>query len=349
LERQFDSMRSWLDEGVDRAPDGLWHPDKWQLADWLDPSAPPEDPGNGRTDSILVANAYLVHTTQVFSRLCRALGKDDLADRYNEESQRLKALFQQRYITQDGNLMSTSQTGIGLAVQFGLYPDNAAQRQTAGKALERLVRIARFNISTGFAGTPVICHALTRVGKPQLAYRMLLETRCPSWLYPIVAHDATTIWERWDSMLPDGRVNPGSMTSFNHYALGAIADWLHGTVGGISPLEPGWRVIRVRPVPGGNLRFASVAFDGPYGRVACGWTWDAATHAFKMTLVVPPSCSAIVTLPCEIRGDFSEGNEPERTVGSGEHSFECLYDAGEWPPKPKIGGYQRMPPDTIAV
>lgn len=350
LERQFESMQVWLDQGVDRAPDGLWNPNKWQLSDWLDPSAPPEDPGNGRTDSILVANAYLIHTTTVFSYLCQVVGKTDLADRYAHDAGRLKTVFQRRYISPEGNLMSTSQTGISLAVQFGLYPEDAVQRQTAGRALERLVRNARFNISTGFAGTPVISHALTSVGRPQLAYRMLLETNCPSWMYPIVSHDATTIWERWDSMLPDGRINPGQMTSFNHYALGAVADWLHGTVGGISPLEPGWRVIKVRPVPGGNLTCAKVSLEGPYGLVACEWTWGPGGK-FNMNLTVPPSSSAIVTMPSKenVLHEYGMAEELTVTVFSGVHSFECTFDAGEWPPKPFIAANQSIPPDTIAT
>ncbi|KAJ3961467.1 hypothetical protein N0V92_001815 [Colletotrichum tropicale] len=346
LERQFASMQAWLDQGVDRASDGLWNPEKWQLADWLDPTAPPDDPGNGRTDSILVANAYLVRTTLVFSRLCAELGKADLAARYAGDGERLKKLFQRRYITPEGNLMSSSQTGLALAFQFGLYPNDAFQRQTAAKALEKLVRTARFHISTGFAGTPVISHALTTIGRPQLAYRMLLETTCPSWMYPVVAMGATTIWERWDSMLPDGRINPGQMTSFNHYALGAVADWLHGTVGGISPLEPGWKVIRVRPVPGGNLTSAKVSFDGPYGRVACQWKLEGSN--FKMKLSVPPSCSAVVTLPSGLREGFDEDGEPTLQVSSGVHEFECAFEAGEWPPKPLVAANQPMPPDTIA-
>ncbi|KAM5350328.1 hypothetical protein ACJ41O_006833 [Fusarium nematophilum] len=345
LQRQFASMRAWLDEGVDRAPDGLWNPDKWQLADWLDPSAPPEDPGNGRTDNILVANAYLVHTTLVFAKLCAVLGKSDLAEKYTRDGDRLKTLFQRRYITPEGNLMSTSQTGISLAVKFGLYPEDKSQRKTAATALERLVRTARFHISTGFAGTPVISHALTEIGRPQLAYRMLLETTCPSWLYPVVSMNATTIWERWDSMLPDGRINPGQMTSFNHYALGAVGDWLHGVVGGISPHEPGWRVIRVRPVPGGNITSAKVSFEGPYGLVACEWRLE--DSKFSMSLRVPPNCSALVTLPSELRKEYS-GEEETRMVQSGLHDFECVFDAGEWPPKPMIAANQSMPEDTIA-
>lgn len=348
LERQFGSMQAWLDEGVDRAPDGLWNPDKWQLSDWLDPIAPPEDPGAGRTDGILVANAYLIHTTLVFARLCGVLGKDDLEKKYTADGERLKALFQRRYITAEGNIMSSSQTGIALTVRFNLYPESEEQRQTAATALDRLIRYARFNIATGFAGTPVICHALTEIGKPQLAYRMLLETRCPSWLYA-VSMGATTIWERWDSMLTDGRINPGEMTSFNHYALGSVADWLHGSVGGISPLDAGWKRIKVRPVPGGNLTSAKAAFDGPYGRVVCEWEVTA-EGGFKMTVTVPPNSSAVVTLPSELRDAYftSEKEEPSRTVGSGTHTFECQFNPGEWPPKPLISANKSMPPDTIA-
>ncbi|RKK19648.1 hypothetical protein BFJ66_g12672 [Fusarium oxysporum f. sp. cepae] len=346
LERQFDSMHAWLERGVDRAPDGLWNPDKWQLADWLDPSAPPEDPGNGRTDNILVANAYLVHTTLVFSKLCSVLGKTELAAKYAQDGERLKVLFQRRYITAEGNLMSTSQTGLGLAIRFGLYPENDEQRKTAGKALDRLVRTARFHISTGFAGTPVISHALSEIGRSQLAYRMLLETTCPSWLYAVVSHDATTVWERWDSMLPDGLINPGQMTSFNHYALGAVGDWLHGTVGGISPHEPGWRVIRVRPIPGGNITSAKVSFNGPYGLVACEWKLEG--QRFIMSLTIPPNCSALVTLPSEVRKDFTCEEEATRVLYSGHHSLECQFYAGEWPPKPMVAANQPMPVDSIA-
>jgi alpha-L-rhamnosidase len=335
LERQFASMKAWLDHGIKRADDGLWDPNIFQLGDWLDPNAPPDDPGKATTDSILVANAYLTHVTLEFARLCAVLGKTELAAEYESAGKKHKAQFQRRYLTPDGNIMSNTQTGIALAIQFGLLVEEDAPREFAASSLEKLVRTARFHISTGFAGTPVIAHALTAIGRPQLAYRMLLETGCPSWLYPVVKWQATTIWERWDSMLPDGRVNPGEMTSFNHYALGAVADWLHGSVGGISPLEPGWKVIRVRPVPGGNLTSAKVSFDGPYGLVVCSWSLRGAAHnEFHMTLTVPPNSSAVVTLPSELRRDNKICQESTRSVGSGTHEFQCVCNLDPWPPKP---------------
>jgi len=150
-------------------------------------------------------------------------------------------------------------------------------------------------------------------------------------------------------MLPNGRINPGQMTSFNHYAYGSVADWLHTTVGGISPHEPGWRVIRVRPVPGGNLTSANVSFGGPYGLVACQWTWKE--EMFSMTVTVPPNCSAIVTLPNELSTEYEveDNSEFSRLVLSGTHTFDCKFDAGEWPPKPFIGSFLDMPEDRIAV
>ncbi len=120
---------------------------------------------------------------------------------------------------------------------------------------------------------------------------------------------ATTVWERWDSMLPDGRVNPGEMTSFNHYALGAVADFLHRTVAGLAPAEPGYRRLRVAPRPGGGLTHASARLDTPYGPAAVSWTLDGGT--LTVTATVPPGTSALVELP---------GAEP-REVGAGTHTF----------------------------
>ncbi|TPX16387.1 uncharacterized protein E0L32_004036 [Thyridium curvatum] len=344
LERQFQSMRAWLEQGVDRGEDGLWNFYLWQLGDWLDPNAPPQNPALALTDKVLVADAYLVHTTEVFAQVCALLGKAELATKYRAEASTLKRLFQDKYLTPSGNIMSNTQTAIALALQFGLYR-GPAQRRTASRALSKLVRTAFFHVSTGFAGTPAVLPALAGPARqPQLAYRMLLEKACPSWLYPVTM-GATTTWERWDSMLPDGSVNPGRMTSFNHYALGAAADWLHGCVGGLAPLGAGWRVALVRPVPGGNLTHAEARFDGPYGLLRCAWRVTASPAAassaaageaarFEMELEVPPNSSAKVILPCDwITDPGDEAEEAFTLVGSGVHHFACDFVAGEWPPK----------------
>ena len=127
-------------------------------------------------------------------------------------------------------------------------------RRPAGASCE-LVRAKRHHVATGFLGTPLICDALTSAGAVDDAYQLLRQTECPSWLYPVTM-GATTVWERWDSMLPDGSVNPGEMTSFNHYAFGAVADWMHRVIGGLAPAAPGYRELRIEPRPGGGLTWA---------------------------------------------------------------------------------------------
>ncbi|KAG5797009.1 hypothetical protein H9Q69_003972 [Fusarium xylarioides] len=139
-------------------------------------------------------------------------------------------------------------------------------------------------------------------------------------------------------MLPDGRINPGQMTSFNHYALGAVGD--------ISPHESGWRVIRVRPILGGNITTTKVSFNGPYGLVA--FEWKLEDQRFTMSLTIPPNCSALITLSSEVRRDFRCEDEATRILCSGRHSLECHFDAGEWPPKPMVAANQPMPVDSIA-
>ena len=145
-------------------------------------------------------------------------------------------------------------------------------------------------------------------GELDAAYNLLLERECPSWLYQ-VDMGATTIWERWDSMLPDGTVHPGTMTSFNHYALGAVADWLHRVVAGIAAAAPGYRTIRFAPRPGGGFTSASGAHETPYGRASIAWR--IADGTLSVDVVVPTGADAVVDLP---------GLDPVM-VGSGAHTF----------------------------
>jgi alpha-L-rhamnosidase len=189
--------------------------------------------------------------------------------------------------------MSDAETAYALALEFDLLL-TAEQRQRAGDRLLELVRASGYHIRTGFVGTPLICDALCHSGHYTAAYRLLLQQDCPSWLYPVTM-GATTVWERWDSMLPDGSINPGEMTSFNHYALGAVADWMHRTIGGIAPAEPGYRRIAVRPYPGGGLSCAHASYLTPYGLVECRWEMKAGQ--FDLHIVVPPNTSAEITLP----------------------------------------------------
>lgn len=291
LNNQLESMQAWLKKGVDRQTNGLWNPYGHQFGDWLDPAAPPEDAGAGKTDNHLVANAYLVHVTDLVSQICGILKFKDHAEYYKAEAARLKKLFQYEYMTPNGRLAPDTMTSISLAIAFDLFA-SPSQIPAAAQRLQDIVYASNFKIATGFVGTPLILPSLTAVSKPQLAYRMLLERQCPNWLYPITM-GATTMWERWDSMLPDGTINPGSMTSFNHYALGSVGAWLHATVGGISAAEPGWKVVRFAPVPGDGITWAKVRYLSMYGEVRCEWAIN--NGVFRMRIVVPLNCTGEVS------------------------------------------------------
>jgi alpha-L-rhamnosidase len=193
-----------------------------------------------------------------------------------------------------------------MAIVFGIAPEQ--QLPALGARLAELTRRSAYRIGTGFVGTPIIADALSRTGHLDTATRLLTQTENPSWLYPVTM-GATTIWERWDSMLPDGTINPGEMTSFNHYALGAIGDWLHRVVAGLAPEEPGYAKLRIAPTPLAGFDFAAAEHLTPYGRAKAGWRRDAGRIVIEAT--VPPNTTAVVVL---------EGVEHE--VGSGTHRWE---------------------------
>ncbi|GGY32213.1 alpha-L-rhamnosidase [Streptomyces djakartensis] len=323
LRAQWESMSGWADqlERYVRDGGGLWRAG-FQLGDWLDPAAPPDRPGDARTDGDLVAGAYAARVADIMAEAAALLDEPEHAERYARLAERVRAAFADEFVTPGGLLASDAQTAYALALRFGLLP-TGRQRERAGRRLVEIVRRAGFRIATGFAGTPLICDALTEAGAPEIAYRMLLETGCPSWLYPVTM-GATTVWERWDSLLPDGTVNPGEMTSFNHYALGAVADWLHRTVAGLGEAAPGWKRLRIAPVPGGTLSRAHAAHLTPYGRAEAGWERHGDT--LTVTAVVPPNTTAVVELP---------GGRPLFEVGSGRHTFTVeAFATPAWPPRP---------------
>lgn len=306
LKRQWDSMETHIHRAIRRGPDGLWDDSLFQFGDWLDPNAPPEQADLARTDGTLVADAYLVHVTEVMAKIAVAIGNAAAAASYQAEFDKVKRTFQDKYVTKTGLVVGDAQTALALAICFDIV-DDEAQRKVAGDRLARLVRQSRFKVSTGFAGTPLVLHALSQTDHVDLAYNMLLEQECPSWLYPVTM-GATTIWERWDSMLSDGTINPGSMTSFNHYALGSVANWLHSVVGGLSPLAPGWKEFLVRIRPNSRLTHCEVRFESPYGLVRVQWEFGSEgrmlhegaqknVRAYKLTVDVPHGCRALIDLP----------------------------------------------------
>ncbi|KAF5564207.1 alfa-l-rhamnosidase [Fusarium phyllophilum] len=315
-------MNEWLRKGVKRDKDGLlWDPAHSQLGDWLEPGAPADNPGNGPTDEILVSNALLIHMTGIIAQIAGILGREKDCELWKKQAADLRARFAQIYITDEGRVVSDTQTALALAIHFSLFPTSKQHDAAAARLVHLIRRNASFKIATGFAGTPIVGHALNKINQHQLFYRMLMHRKPPSWLYPVTM-GSTTIWERWDSMLPDGTLNSSSMTSFNHYALGSVANWMHATIADIQPLEPGWKRIRICPVPGGTITSCHARFISSYGEIDV--SWELRGDEIHLSATIPGNTEAEVTLP---------GGDPE-VVGSGRHVFSRSYTRPDWPPLP---------------
>ena len=327
----YDGMCRWVTGVRDRSRDGVVWDTDWQLGDWLDPTAPADDPAAGGTSGALVATAWYARSAILLGRVAAVLGHDDDAATWTALGDAVRAAFVEEYVTGSGLLASDSQTAYALALVFDLIPD-PRRRRRAGARLVELVHAARYRIRTGFVGTALVTDALVLAGAPQVAYRLLAERGCPSFLYPLTM-GATTVWERWDSMLPDGSVNPGEMTSFNHAALGSVADWLQRTVAGLGPAAPGYRRLRVAPVPGGPLTHAAAELLTPYGPAGAGWRRDG--DELVVTATVPPNTAADVELPDGTRA----------TVGSGAHTWHVPWTAAAYPPP--VPPVVVMPPVAI--
>ncbi|KAK1479512.1 bacterial alpha-L-rhamnosidase domain-containing protein [Colletotrichum cuscutae] len=256
------------------------------------------------TDPPLVANAFLVRSLDLITKIAALLSQPQDAERYQNEADAARREFQDEYVSSNGRLTSDSQTAYALAICFNLILENQTDR--AGSRLAEIVRRNGFRIGTGFAGTP-----------------------CPSWLYPVTM-GATTVWERWDSMLPDGTINPGDMTSFNHYAFGAVAKFLVERLAGLQRLEPGRKRSRAEPILGAEFSNASAEHVTPNGKIACAWKLADKREGrlrLRVDVVVPPLTEMEVVLPTK------DGKRLEM-VGSGEWTFEAEYERNyEWPVK----------------
>jgi alpha-L-rhamnosidase len=316
LEDQFESMKRWVDALDNIAGENHLWDTGFQFGDWLDPNAPPDNPAAALTPGFMVATAYFARSAELVAQVGRVIGRQEEAEHYSRLAAKVRAAFNAEYVTPNGRLLSDSTTAYAMALEFALLEDNA-QRSGAAQRLVELVEQNGYHISTGFVGTPIICDALCNAGAHDAAFRLLMQQECPSWLYSVTM-GATTIWERWDSLLPDGSINPGEMTSFNHYALGSVADWLHRRVAGLAPLTPGYRQLEIRPLIGGSLTSARARHKTPYGMAEAGWRIEDDTITVDVTL--PPNVTARVHLP----GEFSQPVE----VCSGRYQWIVEGDQG---------------------
>ena len=314
LERQYASMARWVEWQRSKSP-GLINR-TWCFGDWLAIDIAENDPGRAPTPRDLIATAYFARTTAILARTAAVLGRRRDAARYRILARRITVAFNREFVTPSGRVVGDTQTGYLLALGFDLLP-KTKQAPAVGQ-LVRDIEAHGWHLSTGFVGTPLLAPVLTRYGRTDVAYRLLLQQTYPSWIYPIL-QGATTMWERWNSYTRDRGFGNAGMNSFNHYAYGAIGEWLYNTVAGIEldAGKPGYKHLIIRPRPpvsnkdgeGGELTWARGELLTRYGRAACSWKRRGARLSVKAT--IPPNTTATVILP---------GRKP-RQVAAGTYAF----------------------------
>ncbi|WP_314649635.1 family 78 glycoside hydrolase catalytic domain [uncultured Microbacterium sp.] len=289
---------------------GLWERG-FQYGDWLDPTS--ARPDKAKADPGLVAGAFRVASARLAADALRAAGDEAGADEAARIAGLAAAAFGRAYLTAEGRLMSDAPSAYALVLALDLLP--ADLRGAMAERLAFLLRAGGYRMATGFLGTPVVLDALLDNGQEHAAEQLLFQTMCPSWLYP-VTQGATTMWERWDAVRPDGTLHPSGMVSLNHCAFGAVADVLHRRIGGLAPAAPGYRRLRVHPWFPSRLAHAEVRHETPYGLARVAWRRDG--DRVIVTAEVPTGTDAEVVLP---------GRAPFE-VGSGTHEWVVEVGSG---------------------
>ena len=344
LEQQYPSMAKWVEFERTRAGDDfIWDGD-FHFGDWLAFATTRSDYPGATTGKDLIATAFFAHSTDLLARTARVLGRQEEAAKYDALLGNIKKAFVSEYVTSTGRVGENTQTAYVLALEFDLLP--ADLRAVAAKRLAQEVR-ERGHLTTGFVGTPYLCHVLSRFGYLNEAYALLNREEYPSWLYP-VKQGATTIWERWDGQKPDGSFQDKGMNSFNHYAYGAVGDWMYRDMAGldIDPDAPGYKHLLVHPLPGGGFTSVKASHESSYGRVASSWTLEK--EAFALAVEVPANTHATIRLPRAASGAVTldgkplslgdgvtdsrqEGADTVVDVGSGRYQFAYVLSAAPGP------------------
>lgn len=305
LSQQLDSMRRWTEALIARRGAEKFLPEEFQFGDWCDPDAPGDRPWESKVSPGFVANSFFYNTLSIMAKTEHLVGTEARADRYQGLAEELRNHL---WSTFEHEILQTT-AGCSIALEFEIAPPEA--RKTVADTLARLATQDRGMISTGFLATPLILHALSKNGHLAAAYQMLLRTEFRSWLYA-VGKGATTIWERWDAIREDGSIHTGamdtdsdgqddsSMISFNHYAYGAVVDWMYRNIGGLAPdiKQPGFQLVHVAPRPASDVTFANTKIETAYGSVALDWSLYS-ENLLIADLTVPFGAQAILELPVQ--------------------------------------------------
>jgi alpha-L-rhamnosidase len=333
LAGQYNSMKAWVNCMKGRSHNNLWNTGG-HFGDWLFFTRNDDNDGTAAiTSKYLIAQCFYAYSTQLLINAAKVLGKTNDEATYTKLLADVKAAYIKEYVTPNGLISSDTQTAYTLALQFDMLPQDL--RPQAAQRLADNVKRYGNHLTTGFLGTPYLCSALSRFGYADVAFGLLLQQNYPSWLYPIKM-GATTIWERWNGIHPDGTPEVPSMNSYNHYAYGAIGDWMYRTVAGLDTKtdQVGYKGIIIKPTIGGNLTTVAADYETPYGKASSHWKVEGGNLMLDVT--IPANTTATIYVPTKGDNAVSENGKPVTkaqnqiagytavNVGSGNYHFSTL-------------------------
>lgn len=308
LEENWKCMHEWVDYiNNNCGENGLWQ-SGFQYGDWLALDKEESADRTGATDKYMIANAYYLYVTDFVKQTAEVLGKKEEAEKYASLYETTLDAFQREYYTETGRIVSETQTGAIISLYFNLAREK--DRKRILNTLLTNIENHKNHLSTGFVGTPYICHTLSENGAHEMAATLFMKEDYPSWLYA-VNMGATTIWERWNSIKPDGTFDESGMNSLNHYAYGSVGDWMYRKVAGLSQLEPGYKKFQVKPMFVKEIETCQVEYDSVYGKIVA--KTSCKDGKIRIHVEVPANTTAVLILP-----------EKEETieVGSGIYDYE---------------------------
>ena len=306
LRTQYPSMKAWVDYIKKQAGyDYIWNGGS-KYGDWLfyHPPVNNHPEADGHTEHDFIATAFYAYSTSILVAAAMELGNTEDELQYRAVYNKIKEVFVNEYVTGAGRVGTNSQTSYVLALMFNLLPENL-RAKSAGFLAED-IKSRENHLSTGFLGTVYLCHVLSANGYTDLAYDLLLQESYPSWLYP-VKMGATTIWERWDGQKTDSTFQDPGMNSFNHYAYGAIGDWMYRVSAGIETSDPGYKHLIIQPHPAKNLSYSKASFESAYGTVASGW--ERKGNNILVTVKIPANTTAKIILPAGSESNVTESGK----------------------------------------
>lgn len=323
LSEQYESMESWIGFMREHAVDDIWNY-RLQFGDWVALDAE-EGSYFGATPNDLTCTAYYAYSTGLFARIAEILGRREDAGEYGALYKRIADKFRRTFFREDGTMTAQTQTAHIVALYFNLVPEE--YRQKTAEQLVRLLEKENGHLVTGFVGTPYFCHALSQNGYTKEAYDLLLKEDFPSWLYQ-VKMGATTVWEHWDGFKPDGTMWSPDMNSFNHYAYGAVGEWLYRVVLGIEADEadPGYHHTIISPQTGDRLAFARGTYESIYGSIRVSWDKGEDGRKRRLSVTIPHNTTATIRLEAGAREVSAEGLVFEEKAGC----MEARCGSGEW-------------------